>query len=84
MTDECQHTITQGRKGERGSWCCACGVQVYDVEDRQCQDCAHSRNGFVGMTCHKHLMAITPDMNVTFNITEGTCFSEKTKSELDT
>ncbi len=78
MTDECQHTITKGRNGERGSWCCACGAKVYDVENRQFQDCTHSRYVFAGMTCHKHLMVITPDMNVTFNITEGTCLSSKT------
>ena len=72
--DECKHTITQGRKGERGSWCMACGVKVYDVDERPCKDCAHSSKLWGGTICNKHLMSVTPDMHVTFKIADGTCW----------
>lgn len=75
---ECIHTMTQGRKGERGSWCMACGVKVYDVDERQCQDCAHSRKLFDGTICKKHLMGVPPSMNVTFKIVDGSCWTAKT------
>lgn len=73
----CLHSWTQGRAGERGSWCCDCGVKVYDVDDRQCQNCAHSRKLHDGTICHKHLMRVTPDMNVTFRIDEGSCWTAR-------
>ena len=77
MTD-CAHTWTQGRKGERGSWCCACSVKVYDVDERQCRDCTHSQKLLVGQTiCNKHLMFVTPSMNVTFKIADGTCWAAR-------
>ena len=72
--DECKHTMTQGRKGERGSWCMACEVKVYDVDERKCQDCTHSQKLRDGTICNKHLMSVTPDMNVTFKIADGTCW----------
>ena len=75
--DECKHTWTQGRKGERGSWCSDCGVKVYDVDERQCQDCAHSSKLWDGTICKKHLMRVSPDMNVTFKIADGTCWQER-------
>lgn len=74
---ECQHSWTQGRKGERGSWCCACGVKVYDVDERQCKDCTHSSKLWDGTICKKHLMRVTPDMNVTFKIAEGSCWTAR-------
>ena len=75
---ECQHTKTQGRAGERGLWCCACGVKVYDVDERQCKDCAHSRcNSLYWMACMKHLMGISPDMNVMFKVVDGSCWEPK-------
>jgi hypothetical protein len=73
----CQCTWTQGRKGERGSWCVACGKKVYDVDDRQCQDCTHSQKLWDGMICNRHLMRVTPDMNVTFKVAEGSCWTER-------
>lgn len=76
-TYECKHTMTQGRKGERGSWCMACDVKVYDVDERQCQDCTHSRKLWDGTICSKHLMRVTPDMNVTFKIAEGSCWQAR-------
>lgn len=75
MTGTCRHTITQGRKGERGSWCVACGAKVYDVDERQCKDCAHSSKLWDGTICNKHLMRVTPDMNVTFKIADGSCWT---------
>lgn len=79
--DTCQHTWTQGRKGERGSWCCGCGIKVYDVDPRQCQDCAHCIKLLSGTICNRHLMRVSPDMNVTFKIAEGSCWTAKTSAE---
>jgi hypothetical protein len=75
MSSECKHTITQGRESERGSWCCACGVKVYDVDQRECNDCAHHKRLLTGSICSRHLMAVVPTMNVTFKIAEGTCWT---------
>jgi hypothetical protein len=77
MMDECKHTMTQGREGERGLWCCACGVKVYDVDEHQCQDCTHSRKLWDGTICNKHLMRVTPDMHVTFKIADGSCWAAR-------
>ena len=72
----CSHTITQGRECERGLWCVDCGIKVYDVENRQCKDCAHSITFTIGgMGCNRHLMAVSPDMNATFKISEGSCWT---------
>jgi len=76
MNKSCQHTITQGREGERGAWCLVCGVKVYDVDEHQCQDCTHSRKLSEGTICSRHLMNVTPGMNVTFKITEGSCWEQ--------
>ena len=74
----CTHTITSGRKGERGSWCESCHIKVYDVDPRPCSGCSHYQRLLVGGSiCNKHLMRVTPDMNVTFKITEGTCWTAK-------
>ena len=71
----CNHTVTQGREGHRGSsWCVACGEKVSEVDSRECQGCGFSRKLLTGWVCKKHLMAISPDMHVTFNISEGTCW----------
>jgi hypothetical protein len=79
MNEACQHTMTQGRKGERGWWCMACAVKVLDVDERQCQDCTHSRKLLVGGTiCNKHMMRVVPDMNVTFKVAEGSCWEART------
>ena len=53
----------------------SCGVKVYDVDERPCKDCAHSRKLLDGTICKKHLMAVSPCMNVTFKIAEGSCWS---------
>ena len=71
----CLHTFTQGRKGERGSWCCACDIKVYEVEARQCQHCAHSVKLFDGTICNKHLMRVSAEMNVTYKVAEGSCWA---------
>lgn len=72
---ECKHTITQGREGQSGSWCNACGEKVLDVDDSECRDCSHARKLLTGWICNKHLMAISPDMHVTFKISEGSCWT---------
>lgn len=74
---ECDHTWTQGREGEKGSWCNACGEKVLDVETRPCEGCAHYRDVIHGAVCKKHLMAVSPAMLVTFKIADGTCWKNK-------
>jgi hypothetical protein len=37
---DCRHISREFRKGEKGLWCTDCGVKVYGVDERQCQDCA--------------------------------------------
>ena len=75
MTDkECRHLITQGRKGEEGSWCIDCGVKAYAVDARKCQNCLHYRRLLTGSICEKHLMAVIPEMRVTYKIAKGTCW----------
>lgn len=71
---ECQHTITQGRAGETGSWCIQCGAKAYSVDERACGDCAHHSRLVTGSVCKKHLMHIVSTMHVTFAVAEGTCW----------
>jgi hypothetical protein len=70
----CACIVTQGRKGEAGSWCVNCGVKVYEVEQHSCGNCAHHFRDVLGSTCLKKLMSIYPSMNVTYKISEGSCF----------
>ncbi len=72
---DCKHTITQGRNGESGSWCNACGEKVFSVDDRECKDCAFAKKLIDGWVCNKHLMAISPGMKVTYKISDGTCWT---------
>lgn len=75
----CRHECTQGREGQTGSWCVKCGLKIYEVDPRECQHCAHFKDtGFPGdprSICTKHLMGVTRDMHVTYEITKGSCFS---------
>lgn len=48
----CSHGVTQGRKGEEGSWCEKCGLKIYDVDPRGCKDCAHFKD--LGPTQDNH------------------------------
>lgn len=67
--------ITQGREGEKGSWCTSCGEKVFDVDDRECGGCKHySSHGRTGI-CRLHLMAVSPEMHVTYKVADGTCFA---------
>jgi hypothetical protein len=75
--DRCSHTVTQGRKGEKGSWCVKCGVKVYEVETRPCGDCKYCSELFRGFTCDHHRMIVSKQMFVTFKVSEGTCFNMK-------
>jgi len=70
----CACTVTQGREGERGSWCVDCGRKVYEVETRPCSGCRHYRKPFGGSICVRHLMVVTPSMLVTFGVDDGTCW----------
>lgn len=66
---------TQGRVGEKGSWCTSCGEKRFDVDDRQCGGCKHySSHGRTGI-CRHHLMYVSPEMHVTYKVSEGSCFS---------
>ncbi len=71
----CKHNVTQGRDGEKGSWCCACGLKILDVETRVCGDCAHHQAVFRGSRCAHHHMRVSPDMHVTFKLEQGSCFT---------
>jgi hypothetical protein len=81
---ECPHTITRGRQDSPGSWCENCGAQIYAVHDRPCSECRHHKRigpeGFGGSSiCRRHLMAVTPTMNVTYAIVpgrSGLCFEQ--------
>lgn len=70
---ECSHMITQGREGEPSgrSWCKACGVQVWEVHDRPCNECRHYKDMGEGQIpiCRKHLMGVTRTMHVTYKLT---------------
>lgn len=79
--DECKHTFTQGRHGEKGSWCMHCEAKIYEVDDRPCKDCLHHRRLYSGSICTLHLMAVTPEMRVTFKIQEGSCWRAKSTAE---
>jgi len=78
-----RHECTQGREGQTGSWCVKCGLKIYEVDPRECQHCAHFKDvGFPGQPraiCTKHLMGVTRDMHVTYEITKGSCFSPNNK-----
>lgn len=71
----CSHTVTQGRESHEGSWCLECGEKVYDVDERECKDCEFSSKLIGGWICKKHLMVVTPDMRVTFKISQGSCWT---------
>lgn len=72
----CKHTVTQGKKGEKGSWCVDCGKKIYGVDERECKNCIHFFDSLGYTGCRKHLMAVSPDMHVTFKIEEGSCWSD--------
>lgn len=79
---ECVHAITQGRDGQKGSWCVACGIKVLEVHDRPCAECRHSEMNWRPPVCRHHLMVITRDMHVTYFIGRpagkgGLCFEGK-------
>lgn len=74
MTCKCQ--ITQGRQGEKGSWCVACGRKVFEVETRPCSGCKHHSPLPGGAICRQHLMRITPCMLVTYKTADGTCWEQ--------
>jgi hypothetical protein len=74
---DCQHTVTQGREGETGSWCVACGIKVWAVDERECGDCLHHARLLNGSVCQRHLMVVVPSMHVTYCIADGTCWAPK-------
>lgn len=71
----CKHTVSQGRVGEKGSWCLACGEKVLEVETRVCRDCYYFKEIVGGSVCKRHLMGVTPGLHVTFQIEKGTCWT---------
>jgi hypothetical protein len=78
----CQHIVGTGRPGEKGTWCLACGVKILEVHDRPCRECRHSQELLDGWICSPKLMAITPDMLVTYWLVSGSgryglCFEDR-------
>lgn len=71
----CGSITTTGKPDQKGSWCTECGTKVYEVEKRECKSCSHYFKNFNYSGCKKHLMAVSPDMNVTYEIVKGTCFN---------
>ncbi|MCY1297993.1 hypothetical protein D9M70_474560 [compost metagenome] len=80
MGCKCGSYITQGRSGEKGSWCVKCGEKVWEVETRPCGDCIHySPDPFAmgrGGSCLRHLMRVTASMLVTYDLSAGTCWRD--------
>lgn len=73
----CKHTITKGRKDQNGSWCVECDEKVYEVDERECKDCvSFFRRPLNYSGCRRHLMAVSPDMHVTYKIKDGTCWKD--------
>jgi len=71
----CQHPWTRGREGEKGSWCGSCDEKVWDVDPRPCGECLHAKKVVGGWICSKHLMAVSPTMNVTYRVSEKSCWT---------
>lgn len=70
----CKHTVTKGCEGKKGSWCVDCGMKVWEVDPRECQDCKHYFKAINYTGCQKHLMAVLPSMQVTYKIEKGSCW----------
>jgi len=70
----CKHMITQGRENEQGSWCVNCGEKVLEVEWRVCRHCVHFKATDTIPICTKKLMAVLPDMHVTYYVKDGSCW----------
>jgi len=51
-----------------------CGEKIHEEETNRCCLCKHSEKLFSGWICRKNLMAILPDMHVTYEISKGSCF----------
>ena len=47
------------------------------TEKRMCKDCKHIKQDFHGHFCSKLLMAITPNLRVTYHRGEKSCFEQK-------
>ena len=77
---KCTHTVTQGRIGKKGSWCKSCGEKIFSVDSRPCGDCKHYREDRplfdkkVGI-CEMHLMRVSKNMFVTYEISKGSCWA---------
>jgi hypothetical protein len=78
---KCRHISQESRKGESGLWCLECGAKVYDVEERRCGDCSHSQTLLDGLICKKHLMSIAFDVNVTFKVSKGSCWTAPVRTK---
>lgn len=72
----CDHSRTQCRPGEPGSWCLICGVKVQDVETRPCRNCQHCHTRPGGWLCVRHMMGVTPGLQVAYKIADGSCWTE--------
>lgn len=50
------------------------------IETRPCSGCQHYKRLIDGSICRKHLMAVPPDMFVTYMERVGTCWEAKAES----
>lgn len=73
----CEHIITQGREGETGCWCRDCGLKVMAVETNECRDCDSFFQDGSYSGCSRHLMRVTPDMQVMYKLSIGSCFTRQ-------
>jgi hypothetical protein len=91
MNNQCDHRVTRGRDGERGSWCVACDVKVLEVHDRACNECRYyeADTPFVQPpVCTRKNMFITRTMHVCYFIGRpeqngGLCFEQKEEPSHD-
>ncbi len=76
----CNHPKTQGRKNQKGLWCADCKIKIYDVESKPCGECQHFKrelgSNVIGY-CRPKLMTVTSSLNVTYRVSDGTCFLQK-------
>lgn len=76
----CNHMVTQGRDNEFGSWCVNCGEKILEVDWRPCRHCVHfnDKANDTPPICTKKLMAVLPDMHVTYYVKDGSCWEQRT------
>lgn len=75
--ETCKHPSTQRKENDTSSYCTKCGEKVFQLEENKCKDCKNHKRYFDFSSCQKIGMNVTPDMNVTYKVSEGTCFEKR-------